>query len=509
MHLENMKQRKVQKAKLNILTTLMSQLVATGCGIVIPRVMIGTFGSAVYGLTTSIAQFLSYISLLEGGIGRVARAELYGPLVEKDNYEISRVYQAIKHFFRVVAGVFLVYTMILACSYYDIAQVSDTGRGTVFMLVWVISISTLAKYLGGLANLTLLNASQKQYVGNAVVMATTMANAVLIILLTQYGCDVLLVKTVSSLVYIVQPACYAWYVKRHYQLTSVGKNRSQLKQKWTGIGQHIAYFLHTNTDIVLLTLFADLRLVAVYNVYRLVITSIRKIAGSFTGGMEAVFGELIARKEPESLKNAFWKYKFLLSLVTIVLFGTTAVLILPFVRLYTEGITDANYNQPVFAVVLLFAEAIDCVMHPCSSLPVSANKLKQTRWGSYGEAILNISLSMILIWWEPLLGIAIGTLCAAVFKSIFYLTYSAKYILKEKISMLMKNYLFTNILIGICALAGILLAQTGLITNYVQWLLWGVLVFTAVSVVTVLLSRLFFPEELKTLMGTIKNKYGK
>lgn len=482
---------------------------ATGCGIVIPRVMIGTFGSAIYGLTTSIAQFLSYISLLEGGIGRVARAELYGPLVRKENYEISRVYHAIKHFFRIVGGIFLIYTLILSCSYYDIAQVRDADRGTVFMLVWIISISTLAKYLGGLANLTLLNANQKQYIGNAVVMATTMANAVLIIILTRCGGSVLLVKTVSSLVYVVQPICYAWYVKRHYQLTAVGKNRSQLKQKWTGIGQHIAYFLHTNTDIVLLTLFADLRLVAVYNVYRLVITSIRKIAGSFTGGMEALFGELIARNEPEDLKNAFWKYKFLLSTVTIILFGTTAVLILPFVRLYTEGITDANYIQPAFAVVLLLAEAIDCVMHPCCSLPVSANKLKQTRWGSYGEAILNMSLSLVLIWWNPLLGIAIGTLCAAVFKSLFYMIYSAKYILREKIGMLVKNYLFTNTMIVICALAGMVLAQAELIANYGQWVLWGFLVFCIVSLATILMSRLFFPKELKTLMGMIKNKYGK
>ena len=103
----NMKKSTIHKAKLNILTTLVSQLTATACGIVIPRVMIGTFGSSVYGLITSITQFLSYISLLEGGIGRVARAELYGPLAQGNDYEVSRVYHAIKHFFKIVGIAFL------------------------------------------------------------------------------------------------------------------------------------------------------------------------------------------------------------------------------------------------------------------------------------------------------------------------------------------------------------------------------------------------------------------
>ena len=484
----------------------MSQLVATGCGIIIPRVMIGAFGSAVYGLTTSIAQFLSYVSLLEGGVGRVARAELYGPLVKKDDYEISRVYYAIRHFFGIVAAIFVAYTLILSISYFDIAKTQSTNREVVFLLVWIISISTLAKYVGGLANLTLLNADQKQYIGNSIVMVTTAANAILLVILTKLKCNIMTVKLVSSIVYLVQPVCYALYVRKYYQLRPVGKNRSRLEQKWTGIGQHIAYFLHTNTDVVLLTMFADIRLVAIYNVYRLIVTSIRKIAASATGGMEAVFGELVAREEKDLLQSTFWKYKLLLSTISSVLFGTTAVLILPFVKIYTSGITDAEYIQPVFAMVILFAEAIDCVMHPCSSLPVAANKLKQTRWGSYGEAFINICLSLVLIRWNPLLGIAIGTLCAAIFKSIYYMIYSAKYILRIKVQELLGNYLLVVLILGISTAVGLALMNVNCITNYFQWCWWGVVTVTSVGVITLLLNKICYPKIFALLLGEAKAK---
>ena len=499
----------MRNTKKNIITTLLSQFVATVCGVVIPRVMISTFGSAMYGLTTSVAQFLSYISLLEGGIGRVARAELYVPLAQKDNTEISRVYHATKHFFAMVGLAFLGYTFVLSVVYFDIAQVSEVGRLYTFLLVWIISTGTLAKYMAGLPNLTLLNADQKQYVGNLIVSLATFANALLVVVLAKLSSNLLVVKIGSSLVYIAQPICYWIYVKKHYDLPPVGKNRSKLKQKWTGMGQHIAYFLHTNVDIVILTLFADLKLVAVYSVYKLIVSSVRKIVASITSGMEAAFGELIAKNETARLQDAFRKYKHMLSLMSVVFFGTTGVLIVPFVKLYTAGITDANYIQPTFAIVLLLAEAIDCYVHPCCSLPVSANKLKESRWGSYGEAAINIVLSLILVRWNPLIGVALATLIATLFKSVFYMTYSARNILYLNIGELVKNFIITGGMIGAVAVLGSDLIKMFMIVNYVQWTMWGAIVFMAVSLMTLAVYYVFYPNEQRRIMMTVLSKLKK
>lgn len=494
----------MHKAKRNIITTLISQLVTTACGIVIPGMLISAFGSAMYGLAASVVQFLSYISLLEGGVARVARAELYAPLARKENYEISRVYHAIKHFFVMVGIAFLGYTLLMSVAYHDIAQITEVDWGYTFCLIWIISAGTLAKYMGGLSNLTLLNADQKQYIGNYIVTAGTIANALLVVVLVKSGCDLLVVKFGSSIVYIAQPICYALYVRKHYNLPSVGKDRSELQQKWTGIGQHIAYFLHTNTDVVILTLFADLRYVAVYSIYRLVISSIRKIAASFSSGMEAAFGEVIAKKEQQSLQNIYFKYKHMLSFTSIVLFGVTAVLIVPFVRLYTAGVTDANYTQPVFAIVLLLAEAIDCFIHPCCSLPISANKLKETRWGSYGEAAINIVLSLILVHWNPLVGIALATLIATVFKSVFYMIYSGKNILHVRFRILLKNYLLAIGLISLFAVLGMILMANIPINSYYVWVIWGIGIFVVVSGFAAAVYFLFYPTELKVvLMSTL------
>lgn len=477
-------------SKLNIITTLCNQLVTTACGILIPHILIASFGSEAYGISVSITQFLSYITLLESGIGGVARAKLYGPLARNETGEISAVYHAIRSFFQWVAGAFLLYSLVLGFTYHDIAHVTVFSRPYIFALVLIIGLSTLAKYMGGLANLTLIVADQKQYINNLILMATTIANTVAIVILTRVGADLIWVKLGSSLIFVVRPVLYAIYVKKHYRLSRKGKAKAVLEQKWTGIGQHIAYFLHTNTDVVLLTLFANATLVAVYAVYNLIISSIRSISESFSGGMEAAFGEMIAKGQVPRLQCAYKRYKTLLVSVSGVLFSCTGILIVPFVQLYTRGIADADYVQPVFALILLMAEAINCMMLPCTSLPVAANHLKQTRWGAYGEAIINILLSCILVRWNPLIGVALGTLIATLFRGIFYMVYSGKHILHISVVGLLFRFVGVMVAIGAISWGGSYLMRYVTVDSYFQWVLWGALVFVVLCLPVALFCRM-------------------
>lgn len=494
---------KTHKSKLNVLTTLMKQLISTLCGIILPKVLIEAFGSVVYGATTSIAQFLSYISLLEGGIGRVARGALYAPLAEGNKEQVSRIHQSIRGFFLKIAGVFLIYTLIIAFFYYDIANVTVFDRLFTFGLVIAISLSTMANYLGGIADLTLMNADQKQYLTNAVMTITNVLNMVLVVILVWADANILIVKLASALIFVTRRVFYTGYVKKHYQLPKVPRNGYELEQKWTGMGQHIAFFLHTNTDIILLTLFADLELVAVYAVYHLVIRSIWDISSSFAGGMEATFGEHIARKNNEELNQAYGKYSAMLSLVTLLLFGCTGVLIIPFVRLYMAGVTDANYIQPVFALLLLLAEAMNCLALPYTTLPISANQLKATRWGSYGEAIINVALSLILVQWNPLVGVAVGTLTATVFKAVYYMIYSAQHILNCNVWKILGRFVGSVVVILAVSCVGMGLLWNVPMTNFFVWVLWAVIVFVLVGLVTLVYGILAWPKEMKALVRSV------
>lgn len=502
-----MAKTRIQKAKLNIATTLMSQIVSMLCGIVVPGVMISSFGSEVYGATASVAQFLSYITLLEGGIGGIARAELYDPLAKQDNSGISNVYYASKRFLSGVGAVFIVYTLVIAFFYRDIADATSFDRLFTFQLVCVISIATIAQYFGGIAHQILLNADQKRYVSNVVVMVTTVLNTLITVALAYAGFGVITVKLVSSFIFVLRPIIFSAYVRKNYTLVRPTGKISALKQKWTGLGQHLAYFFHRNTDIVLLTLLADLKTVSVYSVYYLIVGSMRNLVSSFSGGMEALFGEMFAKKEYSSLRAAFRKYQFILSAVSIVLFGTTVTMIVPFVRLYTSEISDADYIQPIFAVVLVFAEVMNCVTQSCSDLVISANRLRESQRGAYGEAAINVGLSIILIRLNPLVGVAVGTLAASVFKGVYYMFYSCKHILEIRIGEIAKSFVFTGVAVGVCALVGLTVIPEIEITNFVLWAVWALVMFVIVSAGTLAAGKILYPDELHSVISSLKTKY--
>lgn len=76
---------RTKKFTLNSFAAAINQIVIMIVGFITPRVMISTYGSEVNGLVSSLSQFISYISLVEAGIGGAAIYSLYKPLAEKNH----------------------------------------------------------------------------------------------------------------------------------------------------------------------------------------------------------------------------------------------------------------------------------------------------------------------------------------------------------------------------------------------------------------------------------------
>lgn len=495
--------QRVHRAKKNVASTLANQLFSTLCGLVIPWVMIDTFGSAAYGATTSIVQFLSYITLFEGGIGRVARGALYKPLADRDDEGVSRVYLAVKRFFSGIGLAFAGYAVALAFVYHDIAEVQIFDREYTFMLVLSIAVGKFAEYMGGISKVTLFNADQRQYVVNAVYIVTNVLNAGLVVLLCRCGADILWVKLVSSLVFVLRPVIYSVYLKRHYRIQKKG-TRAVLPNKFTGLAQHTAYVIQNNTDVLILTVLADLRSVAVYSVYHLIIFSMRNVVTSFTGGMEALLGDMAAKGEQEALHRTYRSYKLILTIITVALFGATAVLILPFVSLYTAGVTDADYIRPVFGLLLVMSEALNCLVLPCFNLTIAANKLKESQIGAFGEAAVNVVVSLVMvIVWDPLLGVAFGTLASTVFKCLYYTVFAGKHILKiHPLRMVLKMVATALVLVEI-SVGGVWLMETVTVPNYLVWALWGIGSVAVTGLIGLAVGVAMYPDRVKGLKGML------
>ena len=499
------------RTSLNVISSLLSQIIIVVCGLIVPRCLLKAFGSEVYGATTSITQFLSYIALIEGGIGGVARSELYKPLAENNKNKVALILKSIKSFFFKVGLIFIIYVVIIGVIFKDISSLESLDWTTCFFLVAVISISNLGQYFIGMTYGILLQADQKNYVINLISIATTILNTLLVILLIFLDFNIVFVKLISSCVFLLRPLIYFLYVKKYYNLPKTVEPEQDdgpvLKAKWTGLGQHIAYFVHSNTDIVLLTIILDLRIVAVYSVYALVTTNIQSLISSFGSGMEGLFGELIAKDEKENLRNIFSKYVSLLSFVSIIIFATTFILIVPFVKLYTSGIEDVNYIYPLFGFLMVLASFVYIIRLPFHNIVIAAGKFKETNAASFGEAAINIIVSITCVYFLGIVGVAIGTCAAVIFRYIYYLIYVYKNIVEEKSYNIIKMILISFISFIGMSLLGYFLLGFFELSNYLYWALAGFATVASAAAITCVIFWLFNRKDFYEFFVMIKNKF--
>ena len=417
--------------KKNFMTALILQMATMISGLILPRLIISTFGSEINGLSSSITQFLSFISLLEGGLGAVILAELYKPIEESNTEKIKQILYVSQDFFKKLALIFIAYTIILSCIYPLYIFKSYEFIFT-FSLVWILSLTTLVQYLFSITNKLLLQACQKVYIVNLVMTGTVLLNLILAVAVMYIYPEIHIIKFISAIVYLIQPVLYSHFIEKQYSIRKYKikqKKNTVLKNLWSGFTQNLAYFINMNTDIAVLTVFATMTDVSVYSVYMLSIAALRAIIISVTNSYQSALGKYYAEGKLSDLREKFYKFESSFWILGIILFSTCLVLINPFVQLYTTGVHDANYYRPIFAILIVIANMIYCVREPYRLLILAVGKFRETNFGSVAEAIINISISIALVSKLGLVGVAIGTLIAITYRLIYFIWFLKKDIL--------------------------------------------------------------------------------
>ena len=73
-----------------------------------------------------------------------------------------------------------------------------------------------------------------------------------------------------------------------------------------------------------------------------------------TTGINSIFGNLLVSGRKTAFQRAYRDFECLYYMLVSILFGAAAVLIVPFVTLYTHGVTDAaNYDAPLLGMLII------------------------------------------------------------------------------------------------------------------------------------------------------------
>lgn len=499
-----------KKALYNMIASICYEVVAVICGLILPRLILSHFGSSYNGITSSITQFLSCVALLKGGVDAVTRAALYKPLSDKNTNDISAIVNATSKFMRKIALIFLGALFIFAAVYPLLVKEEFEWLFS-FTLVLILGISTFTEYFFGMAYSRLLEADQREYIIAITRIFATLLNTALAAILIKAGFGIHSVKFVNAFAFSLNPIIICTYAKKKYKINKkIKPDNTAISQRWDAFAQSVAFFVHNNTDIILLTFFTDTKNISVYTVYNYVILNIRNVVVTFITSFGAAFGNMLAKGEKELIKANLKIYELIIFGSTSVIYTTTGIMIVPFALLYTSGVNDVSYDRPVFALIFTIAGAFSCFRIPYQTIVEAAGHFKQTRNGAVIEAGLNIIISLILISKFGLTGVSIGTLVATVFRSVQYAIYLSKHIVKRNI-MIFIFHIIINAVIALLTYAVSEYLFTFDIANWGWWVLKAVLVAVTSALISFILHFIFYRKDIIALISKItallKNKF--
>lgn len=479
-----------KKAYLNIFCSTLSQLVTIISGLIVPRLMLSTFGSEANGLVSSLTQFLNYIALVEGGLGSVVLAALYGPLAKKDDTKLNGVLKSANIFFKQIAYVFVIYVAVLGLIYPIIVK-SNFSKLYVASLTAILAISLFIQYFFSITYKLLLQADQRMYVVQLLQIVTSLINLLLVVVLLKVFPDLHIVKLGSALIFVIQPIFYSTFVKKRYHIDrTVEPDKDALAQRWDGFGQNFAFFIHRNTDTVVLSIFTDLKIVSVYSVYYLVVSHLKSFFSSFSHAFAPMIGKAIAQKDITKANEILDIYEFLVCNIATVIFGCCIYLLPGFVLLYAHGIEDVEYYQPLFSTIIVLAEFVYCIRTPYNDVVYSAGKFRETAKSGYIEAALNIILSVLFVIKFGLVGIAVGTLAGMAYRMVYFVWYISRNILNRSAAKFVKRLIISSVILVLSPLVVRCLDTTGS-PNVLLWIKNGVLCLGIYSIISLLANVVF------------------
>ena len=466
----------------NSMTMILQQAVNVAVAFIIPRFLITAYGSEINGLIVSITQFISYFILVEAGISGASIYSLYKPLAEKNITAINGILSASRKFYLKSGYIFIIFVTLLALFYPLLINSLSLSNFQIVIIVFCIGAGgtmdffTLSKYR------VLLTADQKSYVISTATIISSIIKIILVIIFALYKLDIVWLQIFLILSIFSRSIILWFYTKKHYTYLdfTVKPNNEAIKDRWNVLYLQLLGSAQISAPIIIATIFTSLYQVSVYSIYNMIIGGISGILGIFISGLAASFGDVIAKNEQKTLQKSHQEFELFYYMIITVVYSVSLLLIIPFIQLYTKGVSDVNYILPLLSYLFVFNGLLFNLKTPQGMLVISAGMYKQTKWQSTIQAALILIIALPLTHFIGLYGILIGLICSNIYRDVDLLFFIPKYITKLNYKHTLKRMLLVLFNFMLISLFMILIKIK--CDNFLDWILYAFIITIIVSI---------------------------
>lgn len=483
---------RTQKFFYNSMSTAFYQVIVMIAGFITPRIMLKYYGSEINGLVSSINQFIVYFNLVEAGLSGAAIYALYKPLAENNHKAINGVVSAARKFYTQSGYIFVSLTIGLATFYPFFVETKVLTPLNVGLLVLILGSNgaleffTLSKYR------VLLSADQKTYVISLASIVHIITNTIIVIFLGTMQVNIVILRLVALLSIFLRSFILMAYVKMKYKYIDYKEkpNTEALSKRWDALYLQILGAIHKGAPVVILTLVTrDLMLVSVYTIFNMVIASLNGILSIFKSGLSASFGDVIARGENKVLQKSYSEFEFSYYALITAVYSIAFITVMPFIRIYTSGVTDINYDVPLIGFLFVLNGLLYNLKTPQGMLVISAGMYRETRLQTTVQGAIAVILGLTLSPFIGIYGVLVASIISNAYRDIDLMFFIPRNITKLPVIKTAKRMSRVIVSVVIIWLPFIYIDISPI--GYLQWALYAILVSIYSCLVVVGMSFLF------------------
>lgn len=419
--------------KRSILKNLVSSVLSYGLllilSIVTSRIVLTGYGSETNGLLSSINQVFGYIALLEAGIGTATITALYKPLGEENKDKTLDVLFASRRYYKSCALWYFI-CVVVAATVWPLALETNISYATIWLFIFFQGVSSVITFYYSAVIVNYLVAAGRNYINNNVHFITTLLIYVAKIVICSSGWSIVYIALAMIMINVLKCIVYHRCMKKvcpEYFVTKKG-DLSLLSERNSFLVHEISGVIFSGTDTILISIFCGLGETSVYAVYSMVLMTLRNIIGQAFNGTNYILGNAYSMDKIE-YRKVHDRYNHIYIMATFAIFSIAYVLLMPFVKIYTSGVNDANYLDPVLPVLFVIIELLSACRVVDNQVIKNAIHAKQTINRTIVESAINFIASIILVQFWGIYGVLCGTVIALLYRTNDIIIYANKRIL--------------------------------------------------------------------------------
>jgi len=211
----------------------------------------------------------------------------------------------------------------------------------------------------------------------------------------------------------------------------------------------VLWTLQSGAPIVIVTAFTDFVQVSIYTIYNFVIYGINNLVSIFMSGLQAAFGEIMVSGDKRLLKTSYEHFIFIFYSAITIIYAITFSMFMPFIKLYTAGITDSDqYVLPFLGVLFCINGFLFSIKTPQGMMVIAAGLYKETKIQTTIQGLILLIGGILFtgVFHMGLYGVIIAGILSNGYRAIDFLIYISKNVVSGSWKGTLKNIL-TSILI--------------------------------------------------------------